>query len=222
MHHGFETAYEAWLQQHLNQSGRERRKRIKERIGAAEMAFLREVWFELFGGFDDLAPQLEVYDAEGCKRHLDFAWVRCGIQIDIEVDRGEARNRKQLAEERARDMHLQIAGWHIARFAKEDLLARPQYCRRLLAAWMSRFIRIGKTRMYRDAREDEVLKLAMAGGGTVKFRDVVQGLQVSEKTALAILRRLMSEGLIAADGAATQRVHKYRLRENALYRRYFG
>jgi len=158
-----------------------------------------------------------VIDAEGCKRYLDFAWMRGDVLLNLEIDHEAPKDRWHFNDERRRDLNLQIGGWHIARFVKDDILARPEHCRRMLEAWMSRWIRIGNEPFCRDARQAQVLKLAMANGGTVRFREVVRCLQVSEKTALAVLRRLVDQGVIAADGRAKQRVHFYRLRTQALH-----
>jgi|GEM_PF-3162828 len=214
-----EEKYACWYRQYAVDSGKERRIRMKERYGEAEAAFVREVWFPLFGGFDGLIPQAEAIDAEGEKRVLDFAWIYGGLMLNVEIDHAEPLGRSALVQERRRDLHMQAAGWHVVRVAADDVVLRPERCRRMLEVWMNRWVGVG--RQMRDPRQDDVLRFAMASGGTVRFRDVVRYLQVSDKTALAVLRGLVDQGVLAAAGGARKRVHKYQVHPYAVRRLYW-
>lgn len=217
----FEALYVPWYQRHWEHSGRERRRRL-EKHSAEDIAFLGGVWFPLMGALEGLTPQAEIVDVEGRVRYLDYAWMQGGLLLNIEIDAAFPLDRRSAVEEKRRDVALQIGGWQIARFAQEDVLHRPEHCRQALGAWMGRWVQVGKARTRTDPRQEEVLRLAMAGGGTVRFREVVRCLQVSDKTALAVLRGLVDQGLIAAAGGAKKRVHKYYVRSSALKKYYLG
>lgn len=215
----YEIMYEGWYRRYAVDSGKERRNRMRDRYGEAEAAFVRDVWFPLFESLEELSPQAVVIDAEGDHRVLDFVWVWGELMLNVEIDHGEPRGRLSHIQERRRDLNLQAAGWHIVRFAEDDVLRRPERCRRMLEAWINRWVGVG--RRVRDARQDDVLRFAMASGGTVRFRDVVHYLKVSDKTALAILRGLVDQGMLAADGGR-KRVHKYHVHTCAVKRHYWG
>ncbi|TLS52951.1 DNA-binding response regulator [Paenibacillus antri] len=215
----FEEQFEAWHRGHVEASAGERRRRLKEKYGDAEKLFLRNVWFPAFKSLDGLFPEHEVLDAEGKTRFMDHAYIAPGFLWGFEVDGYGPHlrdiDRRQFADERRRDVSLKALGWRIARFAFDDVNEKPWVCRRLLEMILggSAKEREGNAESF---SKDRVIRHAMALGGTISIREARGLLGQSDKPTLALLRALVRDGLLEPCSEGAQRVHRYRLRKEAL------
>jgi len=215
----FDAVFEKWFEAHVAESKGERRRRLKEKYGNAEIAFLRNVWFPIFGSLDHLIPEHEVMDPTGRVRFMDNAYVYACCLWDLEVDGFGPHlrdiDRWKFADERRRDVIFQTMGWRIARFAYDDIIERPHECRRLLEAWIARF---GPSTFVQERSPlcDTIVRRAMALGGEVRPREARAWLGLSDKPTLAVLRRLVADGVLEPVPAGSLRVSLYRLRPEAL------
>ena len=82
----FQAAYETWIQQQSEKGSPERRRKLRSGLGFAEHAFLEHVWWPTVGNFTNLHPEYEVADYSGAPRFLDFAYLRGGLKLAIEID----------------------------------------------------------------------------------------------------------------------------------------
>ncbi len=98
--------------------------RLAKRCGSPiEKAFWSTGYFEL-SKLGELIPQLEVYGYR-----LDFALIRSGVKIAIELDGHDYhKTKKQRQADYQRERTLQLQGWHIIRFTGSDIYRDTQEC----------------------------------------------------------------------------------------------
>jgi hypothetical protein len=222
----FERLYKNWRQKHLSASQGERRVRLRNRQGHGTAAFVREVWLPLMGSLDELIPEYEVVDAEGLRRYLQLAFVRGGLQVDLEIDGfrayGTLGDRRTFADERRRDVSLQIGGWQVLRFSDDDVLTHPMECRELLRRWLERWGGSIRRVTEREWRQEQVIALARNRESFVTLSEVSEHLAVCDKTARTIMRELLKLGWFAAAGAGKRRIHRYKLKAGVITLRRCG
>ncbi len=82
----FEDMHAAFIKDHLANRNGERKGRLQRGHQYAEKLLLRHVWWPLFGNFDHLHPEYEIYDWNRKSQFLDFAFItpfgRFGIECD--------------------------------------------------------------------------------------------------------------------------------------------
>lgn len=71
----FEQAHRAWIDGHLASRTGERKGRLLRGHLYAEKLLLQNVWWPLFGNFDHLHPEYEIYDWNRKSQFLDFAFL---------------------------------------------------------------------------------------------------------------------------------------------------
>lgn len=216
----YKATYESWLEQEKNISSKERQRRLKNGLGTAESTFLENVWWPLMGDFCHLHPEYEVTDYSGAGRFLDFAYLRGGIKLAIEIDgfttHAKNINRHQFSYQLHRQNVLTVDGWDILRFAYDDTADHPRRCQRTIQQYMgSRFATSlhtpGSTPRI-TAIDREVVRLARSLPHPLSPKDVQQHLSISRTTAYHHIRRLVARGwLIPASG--TMRIRTYELAE---------
>src|SRR5690606_4540425 len=99
--------YEDWIQQHQRTGGPERRRRLRNGLGHAELSFLGQVWLPAVGRLTNLHPEYEVADYSGAPRFLDFAYLRGGVKLAIEIDGFHAHVVDMDRTKFANDLHRQ-------------------------------------------------------------------------------------------------------------------
>ncbi|MFD1953939.1 hypothetical protein ACFSL6_07020 [Paenibacillus thailandensis] len=81
----FEEAHDRWLSGHLSSRRGERRGRLERGHGHGEQLFLKQVWWPLFGNFDNLHLEYEVLDWRGYSYYADLAWLSGEARILGEI-----------------------------------------------------------------------------------------------------------------------------------------
>lgn len=222
----FQEAYEKLLEQHCKNCSPERLRKLRIGLGFAERAFLERVWWPLIGNFTYLHPEYEVADYSGASRFLDFAYLRGGIKLAIEIDgfATHAKNldRRQFAYQLHRQNVLTLDGWDILRFAFDEIEAHPRRCQRTIQQYMgSRFA----TSLYSPTQtplvtaiDREIVRLARSLPRPILPSDVERHLGISRSTVFRHIKRLVARGwLLPASG--TKRIRSYVLDETV---RHFG
>ncbi|MCI3920132.1 hypothetical protein MO973_07800 [Paenibacillus sp. TRM 82003] len=202
----FEHAYRRWRREQA-----ERGKPIARRStesGGATYRFARDVWFPLFGSLEGWFADYETLDEEGVSRTLQYALLRPGLRLNVELEERKASSSGEVVH---RDFALELAGWDVLRLSMEALVADPAACRAGLASWFDRRLGAGRAMSCAERRLEDVVKLARQGRALVSARDVANHLQVSDKTARTILRELLQRGAFAAASEGKRRIHRYRL-----------
>lgn len=82
----FEQAHQKFLDDHLTHRNGERKGRLLRGHNYAEKLLLQNVWWPIFGNFENLHPEYEIYDWNRKSQFLDFAFLpphgRFGIECD--------------------------------------------------------------------------------------------------------------------------------------------
>ncbi|TLS53030.1 DNA-binding response regulator [Paenibacillus antri] len=201
----FDSAHEAWFDAALRGLTRKARESLERGHGHGERRFLRDVWWPAVGSFEHLHPQYEVRDFEGNAIRIDFAYLRPPFRICIEVEENPCRSASEPRAER-----LAADYWIVLRFPLADVLQDPLRCRRTLTGAFDRMFRDETTDPSRlSPGEKDILRLAARSVRPTKPSDVMRALQVSDKTARALLKSLVDKRLLRPAGTGSKRIRAY-------------
>ncbi|MNM80856.1 hypothetical protein D3C76_75270 [compost metagenome] len=213
---GFQETYAWWLSDHLSHREGERERRLREGHGHAEKAFVEKVWWPAFGHFRHLHPEYEVTDFKDGMRYLDFAYLRSGVQLAIEIDGfgPHLRNisRDRFSDQCRRQNDLILDGWKVLRFTYDDVSDNPRYCQQTLQQFMGRWLGEGENIDAVHFIEREILRLFLRAEGPVTPSDVSRSLGMKNQTARKWLRHLMGKEWIQP-ASGSERVRTYLLDE---------
>jgi hypothetical protein len=211
----FEAAYSAWMEEHIKANNGERLRRLKEGHGHAEKLFLENVWWPAFGHFHHLVPEYEVHDFKDGHRYLDFAYIRGGFRVCIEIDgygpHWRDASRWQFADQLMRQNHLIIDGWKVLRFAYDDILEKPRRCQQIVQQLLGRWLGEGETGAELSAEEKEIVRLALRKNEPLTPCDVGAQLGICNKYARKLLRLLVMKKILSP-ASGSNRIRSYRLR----------
>ncbi|PTY79465.1 hypothetical protein B5V89_05780 [Heyndrickxia sporothermodurans] len=211
---GFKEEYQAFLNAHLQARTGERLRRLQEGHNQAEMLFLKKVWWPLFYHFQYLHPEYEVNDFKDGKRYLDFAYIRPGIRICLEIDGYGPHlkniSRWQFSDSLERQNQLVIDGWTVIRFSYDQVKENPRRCQQIVQQVIGRWLGDELDQASLSLLKKEVLRLAIRKGETISPIEVEKYLKLSDKTVKKVLSRLVDKKmLIPASGI--KRIRSYRL-----------
>jgi len=176
----------------------ERRSRLERGHHHGEALFARNVWWEVFGNFDDLHPEFEVPDWRGRSYFADFAWITRFIRLIIEV-KGFASHvrdmdRQRFCGELNRETFLFGMGFDVISFAYDDVEQRPEVCVALLRMVVSRYRSHQPPVTRALMAEKEILRLAVQSVEPIRPKDVADHFEIDVKTAVSMLRKLCEKG----------------------------
>ncbi|WNR44350.1 hypothetical protein [Paenibacillus roseipurpureus] len=196
----FESAHQAFMENHAARRLGERKGRLLRGHQYAEKLFLQQVWFPLFQQFEDLHPEYEVYDWNRKSQFIDFAYItpfgRFGIECDGYQSHVKDMDREKFNYALNRDTFLTGIGWTMIHFSFDDIQHRPDVCRMLLQMVIGpRMIR-PKATTFSSLMEKEVLKIAWQLGSRVRPKDITDGLGVDFRTARKRLQGLVEKGFL--------------------------
>lgn len=209
----FDEAYQAFVAFHRSRRRGERRRRFDEGHGHAEALFLKRVWWPAFHNFRDLHPEYEITDFRDGFRYLDFAFIRGGTRLAIEIDGYGPHvvrpSRREFADQLHRQNQLVVDGWAVLRFSYDDVNERPRRCQQIIQQFLGRRV-AGSGGSGLSFLEREVVRLAQELGRPLRVRDVCEHLDVGRRKAYTLLRGLVSKGWFEVP-PDRRRVHYYRL-----------
>ncbi|MDI7741754.1 DNA-binding response regulator [Lysinibacillus fusiformis] len=210
----FEEEYQVFLNAHLQARAGERLRRLQEGHSEAEMLFLKQVWWPLFSHFNHLHPEYEVNDFKDGKRYLDFAYIRPGMRICLEVDGYGPHlkniSRWQFSDNLERQNQLVIDGWTVIRFSYDQVKETPRRCQQIIQQVIGQWLGDELDQTSLSIVEKEVLRLAVRKAEALSPKEVEKYLKLSDKTVKKILSKLVDKKmLIPASGI--KRVRTYRL-----------
>ncbi|TNJ67318.1 DNA-binding response regulator [Paenibacillus hemerocallicola] len=209
------SAYEIWTREHAGNRKGERLRRLKEGHGHAEKLFAESVWWPAFTSYDRLHPEYEVSDFKDGSRYLDFAYIREGAKVCIEIDgygphRRDA-DRRQFSDELTRQNHLVIDGWIVIRFTYDDVKERPRHCQQLLQQLFGKlFGDRNRTGENLSILEKEAIRLAYRQNGKVAPGELFHYLGIGRTKGSRLIADLIDKKwFIPASG--NRRICLYRL-----------
>lgn len=215
----FERAYSEFLIYHEEGRSGERRGRLVRGHSYAEKLFLQNVWWPLFGTFDDLHPEYEIYDWNRKSQFLDFAFLpefgRFGLECDGFQSHIKDMDREKHSYAVNRETFLTGMGWRMLHFTFDDVQRRPEVCRMLLQLALAPFLIRNHSDRQIDLKEREVLKLAWTLGRKIRPKDVSNHLQINFRTARNRLHSLVKKGFLQPVSNSRD-VRYYELAEGSL------
>ncbi|OCT13002.1 hypothetical protein A8709_22035 [Paenibacillus pectinilyticus] len=209
-------AYKVLIQTHLDKRRGERRGRLERGHGHGESLFLKQIWWNLVGNFDDLHPEFEVLDWRGRSYFADLAWLPGYVKLLIEI-KGYASHirdmdRHKFCNELNRETFLHAMGYQVISFAYDDIEQRPEQCIALLRMVLARYQTSPTPTLRAQLAEKEVLRLAVQHAASIRPKDVALHFNIDHRTAVLMLKKLCSKGVLAPSYSGTgQRIVKYEL-----------
>lgn len=194
----FDEAHQAFIDRHMNCRNGERKGRLLRGHQYAEKLLLQNVWWPLFGSFDQLHPEYEIYDWNRKSQFLDFAFLpsfgRFGLECDGFQSHVKDMDRERFSYALNRDTFLTGMGWKMIHFSFDDVQNRPEVCRTLLQLVLSPYLMRAASIKPAVMIEKEVLRLAWRLGRRIRPIDVAQVQEVDFRTARKRLQALVDKG----------------------------
>lgn len=210
----FEEQYSEWIARHLASRQGERARRLEEGHGHAESLFVEKVWWPSFWSLDHLHPEYEVNDFKDGYRYLDFAYIRSGLLLAVEIDGygPHLRNisRLQFSDHCRRQNDLILDGWMVLRFTYDDVKESPRYCQQTLQQFMGRWLGEGKLVQVIDYVEKEIIRLFLRTGRPLTPGDICRHMRVENKTARKWLRQMADKNWLEP-ARGSERIRSYQL-----------
>lgn len=196
----FEQAHNAWIERHLSLRSGERKGRLARGHRYAEKLLLQNVWWPLFGNFEHLHPEYEVYDWNRKSQFLDFAFLppfgRFGLEVDGFQSHVKEMDREKFSYALNRDTFLTGMGWKMIHFSFDDVQQRPEVCIMLLQMLIGPYLIRSRSAGPITAAEKDVLQLAWSLGRPIRAKDVADACQVNYRTARKRLQALVHLGAL--------------------------
>ncbi|OAS17098.1 hypothetical protein A8708_02450 [Paenibacillus oryzisoli] len=207
------------MQEHTKKRKGERLRRLLEGHGHAERLFLKQVWWRALGDFLYLHPEFEVKDFRDGTRFIDFAYIRQGLKLAIEIDgystHASQISRTQFSDSLTRQNHLIIDGWKVLRFSYDDIKNHPRMCEQIILQFIGKYFsdqhggqeQIGELSII----EQTICRLALSYEKAISPRYVSEYFQFGIKKSRNILHEMMEKELLLSAGVGQQRIRYYRL-----------
>ena len=205
----FDDAHAVFIDRHLSSRSGERRGRLGRGHNFAERLFLEQVWWPLFGNFDHLHPEYEVYDWNRKSQFIDFAFLPAYGKFGIECDGYQSHikdmDREKFSYSLNRDTFLTGMGWRMMHFSFDDIKQRPEICRMLLQLAVSPYVTRSTSKTSNlSLQEREVLRIAGMLEAPIRPKDVINHCNVNYRTARKWLQALADKQLLQP-----QKLNKY-------------
>ncbi|MBD2870650.1 PDDEXK family nuclease [Paenibacillus arenilitoris] len=194
----FEIAHEEFIRRHADRRSGERKGRLLRGHQYAEKLLLRNVWWPLFGSFDHLHPEYEIFDWNRKSQFLDFAFLpaygKFGIECDGYQSHVKDMDRERFSYSLNRENFLTGMGWRMVHFSFDDVQNRPEICRSMLQLIVGPHLMKNAGAADASAGEKEVLRLAWSLGRRVRPIDVTARLGMDFRTARKRLQAMVGKG----------------------------
>lgn len=196
----FEQAHQSFIENHHSRRIGERKGRLHRGHNYAEKLLLQQVWWPLFGNFDNLHPEYEIYDWNRKSQFLDFAFItpfgRFGIECDGYQSHIKDMDREKFSYALNRDTFLTGMGWTMIHFSFDDIQNRPEVCRMLLQLVIGPHLLRNLAATSISPEEKEVLRLALNLGKPIRPKDIILHSEVNFRTARKWLYLLVEKGIL--------------------------
>lgn len=196
----FETVHQEFIQHHLDIRSGERKGRLLRGHKYGEKLLLQNVWWPLFGSFDHLHPEYEIFDWNRKSQFLDLAFLppygRFGLECDGFQTHVRDMDQEKFSYSLNRDTFLTGMGWTIIHFSFDDVKSRPEICRKLLQLVIAPYLVRSRKGPSLSADEKEVLRLIWNLGRPVRPKDIINFYEVNFRTARKWLQGLVEKGIL--------------------------
>ncbi|MCM3748208.1 hypothetical protein M3223_12670 [Paenibacillus pasadenensis] len=212
---GFEQAHELWLNAHLRARKGEGKDRLKRGHAHGEILFLKEIWWPLFGSFDDLHPEYEVLDWRGAPCYLDFAWLPGIHRINIDVKgygpHVQQTDRTRYSRELLREIYLQTLGYRNISIPYDSLQNDPSLIRQMMKNLLGGVTAapVQEAPVF-SLIELGLLRFARSCNGYIYPAEAAKSIGTTPRTAAKYLKSLCERGVMREIGANNLRIKRYK------------
>jgi len=201
--------------------GARREALFKAKANAAQRLFLTDVWWRVFGSFNDLEPEYEVIDEKDGPRYLDFASFKGGVKLGIEID-GYGPHWRDVGHWRFND-HLMrqnqliIDGWDILRFSYMAVSEQARSCQQVLLRYFgARTLLFGNDTKAPALKAEHMQILQIAHDHPIiKAKQITEMTGMPARTVNHRLRKMTALGLLEPAWGERARIKGYRLAEKS-------
>lgn len=208
----FEKSYAEFMNFHsVNRKG-QRLKRLNEEKSPSGELFLRNVWWPVFGHFNNLHPEYQVSDFKDGFRYIDFVFLQVLFRVAIELD-GFGPHLKnvtpgQFDDNLTRQNHLILDGWHLLRFSYNQIKHQPRQCQQMIQQLFGRLLGDESSIKPIDCIEREVVRRAIQLCRDVTPADIMNHLNISNAYARKLLYSLVQKSWLQPASGKT-RIRSY-------------
>lgn len=196
----FERAHTVFIEKHLDARSGERRARLLRGHGFGEKLLLENVWWPVFGHFDHLHPEFEVYDRNRKSYFLDIAYTPPFGLFNVECHGYQSHikdmDREKFSYSLNRDTFLTAIGWKMLHFSFDDIKDRPEICRSLLKLALGPYLLRKDDRHSLTKTEKDLLLLAWRLGRPIRPIDLCEAWKLNFRTARKLLTGMVLKGLL--------------------------
>lgn len=215
----FERAHMTFMEKHVDARSGERRARLLRGHGYGEKLLLQNVWWPVFGNFDLLHPEYEVYDRSRKSYFLDLAFTPPFGQFNLECHGYQSHikdmDREKFSYSLNRDTFLTALGWKMIHFSFDDIKDRPEICRSLLKLVLGPYVLHQGGSNSATKTEKDLLLLAWRLGRPIRPIDVCVAWKLNFRTARKLLQGLAHKGWLQPISKGTT-IRYYELNKDTL------
>lgn len=215
----FGLAYAKFMEEQINGSSGERKRRLLSDKRYAETLFLKEVFWPALKSFRRLFAEFEIRDYKDSWRYLDFAFIVNTVRICIEIDpfgthfRNIDRNRYDDNLHRHNDLVLD--DWKILRFSLDDIKNNPRKCQQTLMQAVAKWgLEDTSNLLQLLPIEYAVWKWVENHEGMVTPTSVARALRMNRETSAKYLKSLVIKGLILPASKDGKKIMRYQAKSS--------
>jgi len=215
---GYEMMFERWMAGHIQRATGERQRKLKEGLSFAELAFLRDVWYVAFRNFNFLHPQYEIRDFKDGIRFLDFACLKGGLRLAIEIDPfgTHARNLSRWEHDDQLDRHndLVLDDWKVMRFSLDQIQKNQRKCQQKLQHGLGKWGAIQDSQLPDSPIDQAIMTFMKRRGEALSPIQAARELGWHKSTIARHMAMLAKDHYLLQVGSNNYRARKYILNLN--------
>ena len=213
-----ENALQRWMQEQIRTARGVRKQRLKQELSFAEMLFLRNVWWVAFGSFDHLYAQYEVRDFKDGMRYLDFAYIKNGVRLCIEIDpygtHAQKLSRWEFDDQLDRQNDLILDDWKVLRFSLDQLDKNPRKCQQKIQQGLGKWGTVLDSSLPAHPIDQAIVKLLKNADTPLAPADIARITGWNNSTIAKHLRNLLESGFVTLAKNGQKRNTKYLINQN--------
>lgn len=194
---GFDQAYAKFMDSHIEKRKGDRLRRLKEEESPSGKLFLQQVWWPVFGHFENLHPEYQVSDFKDGFRYIDFALIHDMFKVAIELD-GFGPHWRNISPEQfddhlTRQNHLILDGWHVLRFSYRQIKNKPRHCQQTLQQLLGHLLGDQTQLKPIDYIEREIIRFTLQLCRNITPKDIMNHFGIGSAYARKLLHTLVDK-----------------------------
>ncbi|MCD9022371.1 hypothetical protein [Cohnella silvisoli] len=213
----FEKQFADYFNEQKSMANGRRLEMLKKDL-TGEIRLLKDVVFPVLGTFNGLTMEYEMVSSSGIRIFGDlfFKPIESIIETEGFVSHAELITRDRFDFEKMRIRTFAEYGYPFIPFSWDDIVKRPEVCRRSLYVILGKYGSTGnQTEYHLTVYEREIIRYALRLNRPFGLEDVCFCLQLGRTTCIQLLKILLEKGLIRPVKEGKLRVHAYELGDKA-------